>query len=119
MMMNLKRKLVNGASKHLIPKPKTKPKDERRKLIGEKYYLEEKIDEGAFGEVFLGKLKYFFKVKWTHCLLFWIGTNAETEEKVAIKLESKKTKHPQLHTEARRLQLLNLSTRCNVYNINN
>ena len=33
--------------------------------------------------------------------LHWLGTNLQTREEVAIKLECVKTKHPQLHIEAK------------------
>ncbi|KAF0976980.1 hypothetical protein FDP41_004275 [Naegleria fowleri] len=58
--------------------------------VGEKYVLGKKIGSGAFGEIF-------------------IATNKQTLEKVAVKLEHRKAKHPQLLYEARLLKLLNLS----------
>lgn len=50
--------------------------------IGNKFRLGRKIGSGSFGEIFL-------------------GTNAQTNEEVAIKLESVKTKHPQLLYESK------------------
>jgi len=58
--------------------------------VGDKYVLGKKIGSGAFGEIF-------------------IATNKQTLEKVAVKLEHRKAKHPQLLYEARLLKLLNLS----------
>jgi len=62
--------------------------------VGEKYVLGKKIGSGAFGEIFL-------------------ATNIQTGEKLAVKLEHRKTKHPQLLYEARLIKLLSLSKRCN------
>uniref|UniRef100_A0A1B6FI22 non-specific serine/threonine protein kinase n=1 Tax=Cuerna arida TaxID=1464854 RepID=A0A1B6FI22_9HEMI len=50
--------------------------------VGNKYRLGRKIGSGSFGDIYL-------------------GTNIMTNEEVAIKLEGLKTRHPQLHTEAR------------------
>lgn len=58
--------------------------------VGDKFVLGKKIGSGAFGEIF-------------------IATNKQTLEKVAVKLEHRKAKHPQLLYEARLLKLLNLS----------
>ncbi len=55
--------------------------------VGKKYRLGHKIGSGSFGDIYLGK-------------------NATTQEEVAIKLESVKTKHPQLHYEAKIYKLL-------------
>lgn len=55
--------------------------------IGSKFRLGRKLGEGSFGDVF-------------------IGTNIITEEDVAIKLEHKTSKHPQLHIEAKLLKIL-------------
>lgn len=60
--------------------------------IGEKYVIGKRIGNGAFGEIFL-------------------ATNIQTGEKVAVKLEPKKSKHPQLQFEARLMKLLSLSRR--------
>lgn len=40
------------------------------------------------------------------------ATNIQTGEKVAVKLEDRKAKYPQLLYEARLIKLLNLSKRC-------
>lgn len=48
--------------------------------VGKKYRLGRKIGSGSFGDIYL-------------------GTNMTTGEEVAIKLESVKTKHPQLLRE--------------------
>lgn len=45
--------------------------------VGKKYRVGRKIGSGSFGDIYL-------------------GTNMTTGEEVAIKLESVKTKHPQL-----------------------
>ncbi|XP_020626603.1 casein kinase I-like [Orbicella faveolata] len=50
--------------------------------VGNKYRLGRKIGSGSFGDIYL-------------------GTNISTGEEVAIKLECVKTKHPQLHIEAK------------------
>ncbi|KAL5473516.1 hypothetical protein EMCRGX_G028007 [Ephydatia muelleri] len=50
--------------------------------VGGKYRLGRKIGSGSFGDIYL-------------------GTNIQTREEVAIKLECVKTKHPQLHIEAK------------------
>ncbi|CAH8324030.1 unnamed protein product [Eruca vesicaria subsp. sativa] len=51
-------------------------------LIGNKFRLGRKIGSGSFGEIYL-------------------GTDVQTNEEVAIKLESVKTAHPQLSYESR------------------
>ncbi|XP_058197151.1 protease Do-like 9 isoform X3 [Rhododendron vialii] len=51
-------------------------------VIGGKFKLGRKIGSGSFGELYL-------------------GVNVQTGEEVAIKLESVKTKHPQLHYESK------------------
>jgi serine/threonine protein kinase len=58
--------------------------------INDKWILGKKLGSGAFGEIYS-------------------ATNIQTGELVAIKLESRKSKHPQLHYEARLIKLLNLS----------
>ncbi|EFJ10942.1 hypothetical protein SELMODRAFT_127114 [Selaginella moellendorffii] len=55
--------------------------------IGNKYRLGRKIGSGSFGEIYL-------------------GTNIQTNEEVAIKLESVKTKHPQLLYESKLYRIL-------------
>jgi len=50
--------------------------------VGGKYRLGRKIGSGSFGDIYL-------------------GTNITNSEEVAIKLECVKTKHPQLHIEAK------------------
>ncbi|XP_057480406.1 casein kinase 1-like protein 11 [Actinidia eriantha] len=52
------------------------------RAIGGKFKLGRKIGSGSFGELYL-------------------GVNVQTGEEVAIKLESVKTKHPQLHYESK------------------
>ncbi|ORY91035.1 kinase-like domain-containing protein [Syncephalastrum racemosum] len=56
--------------------------------VGNKYRIGRKIGSGSFGEIF-------------------IGTDIKTNEEVAIKLESIKSKHPQLEYEARVYKNLN------------
>jgi serine/threonine protein kinase len=64
-------------------------------VVGDKYILtSKKLGSGAFGEIYE-------------------GYDIQTKEKVAIKLESQKAKHPQLHFEARLIKLLNMSKRKN------
>eukprot|EP00980_Cylindrotheca_fusiformis_P017390 scaffold5395_cov126-Cylindrotheca_fusiformis.AAC.10 len=55
--------------------------------VGKKYRLGRKIGSGSFGDIYL-------------------GTNMTTGEEVAIKLESVKTKHPQLLYESRIYRIL-------------
>ncbi|KAB5557584.1 hypothetical protein DKX38_008493 [Salix brachista] len=56
-------------------------------MAGGKFKLGRKIGSGSFGELFL-------------------GVNVQTGEEVAVKLESVKTKHPQLHYESKLYMLL-------------
>ncbi|XP_059632341.1 casein kinase 1-like protein 10 isoform X3 [Cornus florida] len=56
-------------------------------VIGSKFKLGRKIGSGSFGELYL-------------------GVNVQTGEEVAVKLESIKTKHPQLHYESKLYMLL-------------
>jgi len=55
--------------------------------VGKKYRFGKKIGSGSFGEIYL-------------------GTNVSTGEEVAMKLESVKSKHPQLSYEAKIYKLL-------------
>lgn len=55
--------------------------------VGNKFRLGRKIGSGSFGEIYL-------------------GTNVQTNEDVAIKLESVKTKHPQLLYESKLYKIL-------------
>ena len=55
--------------------------------MGKKYRLGRKIGSGSFGDIYL-------------------GTNMTTGEEVAIKLESVKTKHPQLLYESKIYRIL-------------
>lgn len=55
--------------------------------MGNKYRLGRKIGSGSFGEIYL-------------------GTNVQTNEEVGIKLESVKTKHPQLMYESKLYRIL-------------
>ncbi|THG12443.1 hypothetical protein TEA_027467 [Camellia sinensis var. sinensis] len=56
-------------------------------VIGGKFKMGRKIGSGSFGELYL-------------------GVNIQTGEEVAIKMESAKTKHPQLHYESKLYMLL-------------
>ncbi|CAM8963188.1 unnamed protein product [Rhodiola kirilowii] len=56
-------------------------------IVGGKFKLGRKIGSGSFGELYL-------------------GVNMQTGEEVAVKLESVKTKHPQLHYESKVYMLL-------------
>eukprot|EP00249_Psilotum_nudum_P014175 c24702_g1_i1 orf=511-1953(-) len=55
--------------------------------VGNKYRMGRKIGSGSFGEIYL-------------------GTNVQTNEEVGIKLESVKTKHPQLLYESKLYRIL-------------
>ncbi|KAJ0007049.1 hypothetical protein Pint_28980 [Pistacia integerrima] len=55
--------------------------------VGNKFRLGRKIGSGSFGEIYL-------------------GTNSQTNEEVAIKLENIKTKHPQLQYESKLYKIL-------------
>ncbi|GLT99342.1 hypothetical protein SLE2022_167850 [Rubroshorea leprosula] len=57
------------------------------RVVGGKYRLGRKIGSGSFGELYL-------------------GVNIQNGEEVAVKLESVKTKHPQLHYESKLYMLL-------------
>lgn len=59
--------------------------------VGNKYKLGRKIGSGSFGEIYL-------------------GTNDQTNEEVAIKLENAKTKHPQLLYESMLYRVLQAGT---------
>ncbi|KAJ8899325.1 hypothetical protein K2173_018299 [Erythroxylum novogranatense] len=56
-------------------------------MVGGKFRLGRKIGSGSFGELYL-------------------GVNVQTGEEVAVKLETVKTKHPQLHYESKLYMLL-------------
>ncbi|KAL6881956.1 hypothetical protein ACP4OV_011428 [Aristida adscensionis] len=56
--------------------------------VGNKYRLGRKLGSGSFGEIYLA------------------GTHVQTNEEVAIKLESVKTKHPQLLYESKLYRIL-------------
>uniref|UniRef100_A0A7E4W7U0 non-specific serine/threonine protein kinase n=1 Tax=Panagrellus redivivus TaxID=6233 RepID=A0A7E4W7U0_PANRE len=56
--------------------------------VGSRYRLGRKIGSGSFGDIYLGE-------------------NIVTREEVAIKLECNKTKHPQLHIEAKLYKMMN------------
>ncbi|KAG8092752.1 hypothetical protein GUJ93_ZPchr0012g20961 [Zizania palustris] len=55
--------------------------------IGNKFHLGGKLGSGSFGEIYL-------------------GTNVQTNQEVAIKLENVKTKHPQLPNESKLYRIL-------------
>ena len=55
--------------------------------VGKKYRLGKKIGSGSFGDIYL-------------------GTNVSTGEEVAMKMESTKSKHPQLVYEAKMYRVL-------------
>ncbi|KAG6723302.1 hypothetical protein I3842_03G201600 [Carya illinoinensis] len=55
--------------------------------VGNRFQLRQKIGSGSFGEIYL-------------------GTNIQTDEDVAIKLENVKTKHPQLLYESKLYRIL-------------
>ncbi|KAL5214505.1 hypothetical protein ABZP36_003657 [Zizania latifolia] len=57
------------------------------RVIGGKFKLGKKIGSGSFGELYL-------------------GVNLQTSEEVAVKLESVKSRHPQLHYESKLYMLL-------------
>jgi len=61
--------------------------------VGKKYRLGRKIGSGSFGDIYL-------------------GTNMTTGEEVAIKLESVKTKHPQLLYESKIYRILHGGCKC-------
>ena len=61
--------------------------------VGRKYRLGRKIGSGSFGDIYL-------------------GTNMTTGEEVAIKLESVKTKHPQLLYESKIYRILHGGCKC-------
>ncbi|VDO34804.1 unnamed protein product [Onchocerca flexuosa] len=68
--------------------------------VGGRFRLGRKIGSGSFGDIYLGNL---VETKQIDC---FTGQNILTQEEVAIKLECVKTKHPQLHIEARLYKLM-------------
>lgn len=71
--------------------------------VGGRYRLGRKIGSGSFGDIYLGN----FFCNWTIFLPLISGENIVTHEEVAVKLESLKTKHQQLHIEAKLYKLMN------------
>ena len=61
--------------------------------VGKKFRLGRKIGSGSFGDIYL-------------------GTNMTSGEEVAIKLESVKSKHPQLLYESKIYKILNGGCTC-------
>eukprot|EP00976_Prorocentrum_cordatum_P117009 1196242-Prorocentrum_minimum.AAC.3 len=68
--------------------------------VGNKYRLGRKIGSGSFGDIYLGTLNPSSPRNLT------TGTNIQTQEEVGIKLESIKTKHPQLLYESKLYKIL-------------
>jgi hypothetical protein len=64
--------------------------------VGGCFRLGRKIGSGSFGDIYLGRIFQNFYFKY-----IFLGENIVTREEVAIKLECMKTKHPQLHIEAK------------------
>ena len=60
--------------------------------VGNRFILGRKIGSGSFGDIYLGKCD-------------------KTHEEVAIKLESTKSRHPQLQYESRLYKILQVLTR--------
>lgn len=89
---NLRRKKIITTTTTTTTTTKKQVKRVELAVANGKYALVKKLGDGAFGEVFL-------------------GTDVEKGEKIAVKLEAKATKHPQLINEARRLKRLNMSNR--------
>jgi serine/threonine protein kinase len=89
--------------------------------IGEKYVLGKKIGSGAFGEIFIGNIYIYIHTilisddenpfYWLPSYSIQTAQNRQTGENVAVKLEHRKAKHPQLLYEARLIKLLSLSKR--------
>ena len=67
--------------------------------VGHKYRLGRKIGSGSFGDIYLGSSQRRFPAFSSAIAL--LGTNIASNEEVAIKLESVRTKHPQLHIESK------------------
>ena len=79
-----------GGRRNNTPPAETKQQQTKRTMelrVGKKYRLGRKIGSGSFGDIYL-------------------GTNMTTGEEVAIKLESVKTKHPQLLYESKIYRIL-------------
>ncbi|XP_042034502.1 casein kinase I-like isoform X2 [Salvia splendens] len=79
--------------------------------VGNRFRLGRKIGNGSFGEIYLGMLfdlivyiRHLFGL--IGCLLLFAGTNIQTNEDVAIKLENARTRHPQLLYESKLYRLL-------------
>lgn len=71
--------------------------------IAGKYRLGRKIGGGSFGDIYLGKDPRRFRGVRISLVL---GSHIHTQEEVAIKLESVKTKHPQLLYESKLYRIL-------------
>lgn len=71
--------------------------------VGGCFRLGRKIGSGSFGDIYLGeyRLSSISLAMFSLLYLFILGENIVTREEVAIKLECMKTKHPQLHIEAK------------------
>lgn len=82
----LERLLASGIHHHQ-PTPCITDRNNMELRVGKKYRLGRKIGSGSFGDIYL-------------------GTNMTTGEEVAIKLESVKTKHPQLLYESKIYRIL-------------
>lgn len=70
----------------------------QRVKLANKYVVAEKIGSGAFGDIYAGiPLPH----RSNHLDLHSLGYNTLTEQRVAIKVESRKSAHPQLDYEAK------------------
>ncbi|CAN6844865.1 unnamed protein product [Brassica oleracea] len=77
--------------------------------VGNKFRLGRKIGSGSFGEIYLGiplNFTCLFESNYTEGVWRFVGTDIQTNEEVAIKLENVKTKHPQLLYESKLYKVL-------------
>ncbi|CAN1292257.1 Casein kinase 1-like protein 10 [Linum perenne] len=76
-------------------------------VVGGKFKLGRKIGSGSFGELYLGTVDFCFLICFVGVRVSLdMGVNVQTGEEVAVKLESVKTKHPQLQYESKLYMLL-------------
>ena len=79
--------MANQPAPQQLPQNRTRPSNEMELRVGNRYRLRHKVGSGSFGDIYL-------------------GTDIQTGEEVAIKLESIKSRHPQLLYESKLYKIL-------------